>query len=243
MKLFFRILQALLIWGSLILTLTGQDNVKSDKNRLTDPGISRWEEDIRVFDSLNRVEEVLEHTVLFTGSSSIRRWDSLASDMAPYHIIKRGYGGAKLSDFSYYLDRIVSPDAFRAIVIFIANDISGNERDKSPEEVFDLFRQVAGRLRKNNPESEIFWIEITPTPSRWEVFPEVQQANEMIRRFCNRKKHMYFISTSQVFLNQDLKPDSTYFVDDMLHLNRSGYRLWSELIGTSLREAGVFPAP
>ena len=55
--------------------------------------------------------------------------------MAPYPVIQRGYGGARLSDFAVYADRIISPHPCRAIVLFVANDITGSKSDKSPREV------------------------------------------------------------------------------------------------------------
>ena len=130
-----------LILAFLSLSLSAQTVPAQDSLvPLPDSSILKWEYDISVFDSLNIHEEIHENSILFTGSSSIRRWDSLAWDMAPYQIIKRGYGGAKLSDFSYYLPRIVKAGEYRAIVIFIGNDISGNSLDRTPEEVFEMFR-------------------------------------------------------------------------------------------------------
>ena len=45
--------------------------------------------------------------LLFIGSSSIRRWVSLAEDMAPYSSINRGYGGAHYYDLIHYIDRLI----------------------------------------------------------------------------------------------------------------------------------------
>ena len=165
------ILSLTLVFLSLSLsaqTVPDQDSLVQDSLvtvPVPDASILKWENDISVFDSLNLHEQIHENSILFTGSSSIRRWDSLAWDMAPYHIIKRGYGGAKLSDFSHYLPRIVKAGEYRAIVIFIGNDISGNSMDRTPEEVFEMFRDLSDRLRSSNPRSEIFWIDVTPTPS------------------------------------------------------------------------------
>ena len=63
--------------------------------------ILKWENDIAVFDSLNRVESANTGTLLVTGSSSIRLWDSIHQDLAPYRVMQRGYGGAKLTDYNY----------------------------------------------------------------------------------------------------------------------------------------------
>ena len=102
------------------------------------PEVKTWENDIRKFEQLDSIKTYPENALLFAGSSSILLWSTLAQDMAPYPVIQRGYGGAKLSDFVVYAKRIIYPHLCRAIVIFIANDITGGEKDKKPEEVAKL---------------------------------------------------------------------------------------------------------
>jgi len=79
--------------------------------------ILKWEPDISVFDSLNLVEQSDDGTLLVTGSSSVRLWDSIHTDLAPYQVMQRGYGGAKLTDFNYYADRIIKPLQFNATAV------------------------------------------------------------------------------------------------------------------------------
>ena len=100
--------------------------------------VLRWEEDIRRFDSLNQAEYSDVNTLLVTGSSSIRLWDSIHVDLAPYQVMQRGYGGAKLSDFNYYMERVIKPHTFKAILVFVANDIAGGDHDRTPREVFQM---------------------------------------------------------------------------------------------------------
>ena len=137
------------------------------------PEVRAWEKDIQQFEQLDKSEKYQENSVLFAGSSSIRLWTTLEKDMAPYPVIQRGYGGAKLSDFAVYAGRIFDNHPCKAIVIFIANDISGTDQDKSPQEVAALFRNVLKTIRKTHPETPVFWIAVTPTPLRWKVWPEI----------------------------------------------------------------------
>jgi hypothetical protein len=94
------------------------------------PEVKAWETEISKFEQLDKDVSYPEESVLFAGSSSIKLWSTLKEDMAPYPVIHRGYGGAKLSDFSVYADRLLNPHKCRAIVIFIANDIAGTEQDR-----------------------------------------------------------------------------------------------------------------
>ena len=198
------------------------------------PEVKAWEPEIEKLTAPGQTEQYSNDAVIFAGSSSIRLWKTLAEDMKPYNVIQRGYGGAKLSDYAVYAGKIFSPLPGRALVLFIANDITGSEKDKSPEEVKKLFLNVVKTFRKNHPGAPVFWIQITPTTSRWEAWPKIKEANELIRLTCEKGNKLYFIRTDQAFLNEKGMPRDEYFVADKLHLNQDGYRIWTEIIKKEL---------
>ena len=198
------------------------------------PEVKAWEPEIEKLTAPGQTEQYSDDAVIFAGSSSIRLWKTLAEDMKPYNVIQRGYGGAKLSDYAVYAQEIFSPLPGRALVLFIANDITGSESDKSPEEVTKLFMNVVKTFRKNHPGAPVFWIQITPTTSRWKAWPKIKEANELIRLTCEKGKNLYFIRTEKAFLNEKGMPRDEYFVEDKLHLNQDGYRIWTEIIKKEL---------
>jgi len=203
--------------------------------------ILKWEADISVFDSLHLVAQSDVHTLLVAGSSSVRIWDSIHKDLAPYQVMQRGYGGAKMTDFTYYAPRIIKPHQFKAIVIFVGNDIAGVESDRTPKEVSRLFKSLVKQVRKRNPLTPLFWIEVTPTPKRWDVSSEIQEASELIEAYCYKHDDLHFISTFDQYITPEGIPDSTFFRGDMLHLNSLGYQQWAKIIKSSLDGAGVEP--
>ena len=198
------------------------------------PEVKAWEPEIEKFTTLSKTEKYADDAVVFAGSSSIRLWKTLADDMKPYNVIQRGYGGAKLSDYGVYAENIFDNIPGRALVLFIANDISGSENDKSTDEVKNLFLYIVKTFRKNHPGAPVFWIAITPTTSRWKAWPEIKKANEQIRETCEKGKNMYYISTDKVFLNEQGLPRDELFVADKLHLNEEGYKIWTEIIKKEL---------
>jgi hypothetical protein len=187
------------------------------------PEVRFWEKDIEKFEQLDKSEKYPDDAILFAGSSSIRLWTSLEEDMAPYH-------------FAVYAQRIFNPHKCKAIVIFVANDITGTGQDKSPEEVATLFRNVLRTIRKLHPATPVFWIEITPTVSRWKVWPEIQKANSLIKKICDNQKNIYFISTYYAFLTEKGLPNDELFRDDKLHLTEKGYAVWTEIIKKELNQ-------
>jgi hypothetical protein len=203
--------------------------------------ILKWENDIALFDSLNLVEMSDANTLLVAGSSSVRIWDSIHKDLAPYQVMQRGYGGAKMTDFFYYADRIIKPHQFKAIMIFVANDIAGVESDLTPKEVFRLYKNLVKQVRKRNPGTPLCWIEVTPTPKRWQVSQQINEASGHIEAYCSKHDDLHFISTFDQYTTPEGLPDSTFFRKDMLHLNRTGYLQWTGIIKTSLEEAGIEP--
>ena len=98
-------------------------------------------------------------------------------------------------------------------------------------------------IRKKHPDTPVFWIAVTPTPSRWHVWPQIQQAGEEIKDICNSEKNTYFIATDYAFLNDRGLPDEKYFVSDKLHLSKEGYELWTEIIRKELNKVVPYPAP
>ena len=203
--------------------------------------VRSWENDIQEFEKLDKIEIYPEDAILFAGSSSIKIWSTLEKDMAPYHVIQRGYGGAKLSDFAVYAARIFDPHPCKAIVIFIANDITGGEKDKRPQQVAGLFRNVLKTIRKKHPDTPVFWIAITPTASRWQAWPEIQKANNLIKKICDNRKNTYFIPTDFAFLNESGTPKDELFRSDRLHLNEEGYKVWRKIIMKELNKVIPFP--
>jgi hypothetical protein len=195
---------------------------------------ARWEEDVRALEALGATESHPAGSILFAGSSSIRLWGTIDEDMAPYHPVRRGYGGASLADLVFYIDRITAPHTFRALVVFAGNDIAGQGDDRTPAEVAALFRHLLGTVRTRFPETPVFYIAVTPTPSRWAVWPQAREANQRIQALCEEVPHTHFIATESTFLDPDGQPRPGLFRDDRLHLNETGYDLWAAVIKSHL---------
>lgn len=189
-----------------------------------------WENDIKSFEKLDSIETYPKDAILFMGSSSIRLWSTIKEDMAPYPVIQRGYGGARMSDLAVYCNRIVKPHSFRALAIFVANDIVGGEKDKSPEEVLTLYQYIIKQVRKKYQNVPIFFIQITPTNSRWAAWNKISEVNRLIQSYSTTDKNLYFIETEKAFLGDDGMPNSELFIEDQLHLNTKGYEIWTKII-------------
>lgn len=198
-----------------------------------------FESQVKELESLDKTETFEEDYILYIGSSSIRLWDSIHKDMSPYHSVKRGYGGAHFYDLIHFTERLVTPHKnAKAIVCFVANDLTGIWDDPKtkvyPKDVKRLFGYFTKQVEKIAPDTPIFLIEITPTPSRWNIWDKTAKANNLMKTYCESKDHLYFISTGQEFLDENKDPRPELFGKDQLHLNREGYKLWTQIIKSNL---------
>lgn len=195
-----------------------------------------WEPDMLRFEELDRTNEYPPESVLFTGSSSIRLWETLATDMHPIPVIQRGFGGSRMPDVLKHADRYIGVHEFSAVVVFVANDITGspNDVDKTPAEVRDLFEDFIQKIRGYNATAPIFIIAITPTNSRWHVWDASREANHLLASLADENEQVIFVPTEDLFLGEDGKPKSDLFVSDQLHLARSGYTLWTKRLRSYL---------
>jgi hypothetical protein len=196
----------------------------------------RWEKEIQKYEALDAKTTDPADGILLIGSSSIRRWDSAAKDLAPFRVIPRGYGGAKYSDLAVYAERLITPHDFRAVVIFVGNDISGKDNDATPEEVERLVRHVVAVAREHRPDAPVLLVEVTPTRSRYAAWPKIRELNAMLREVCFTEPNVHFVATAETFLTHDNQPRENLFVGDQLHLNEEGYVIWGELIRNRLIE-------
>ena len=104
-------------------------------------------------------------------------------------------------------------------------------KNLSPKEIKKLFKVITRKIHENiSPEIPIYVIETTPTPSRWEVWNQIANANDLIKAYTEKKSNLNFISTRNYFLNKNGLPRGEYFVEDSLHLSNSGYKLWEKII-------------
>ena len=222
-----------LVWPLITVVLLTACSVT---RKYTKESSAKWNQEILKFEQLDKSEHDPDKAILFAGSSSIRLWSTLKEDVAPYPVIRRGFGGSKFSDLAVFAKEIIYPHQFRALVLFEANDITGNAADKSPKEVAKLFRDIVRTVRRKYADQPIFVIEITPTQSRWPQWPKIKQANQLLRESCRKLHNTYFTETSTAYLNKAGEPINELFIKDMLHQNRVGYRIWGTLIREKLDE-------
>jgi lysophospholipase L1-like esterase len=199
------------------------------------PNFARWEKEIAAYESADQKNPPPKGGIVFVGSSSIRLWKTLAQDFPRHRVLNRGFGGSEMADSVHFADRIVLPYEPRMIVVYAGgNDINAG---KTPEQVFAAFKAFVEKIRARQPETPIAYISIAGNPSRWAQVEKVKAANAMISDFCKGESNLRFIDVFTQMLGPDGLPKPDIFVDDKLHMNAEGYKIWTSIIGPLL------PAP
>lgn len=181
----------------------------------------------------DRLDPPAAGSVLFIGSSSIRRWDSLARDFADYHVIQRGWGGSWLAEMDEAFPHVVLPCKPAAIVMWAGtNDLSGG---RSGEQVHDDFLTFLRLLRRHLPTTPFLYLGATPTLANAGTTAARKTANSLIEATIETDPHAYYIDLAAHFEALGREDLEKLYVDP-IHLNRAGYAVWLGLIRPRLEE-------
>ena len=194
----------------------------------------RWEKTIQKFEEADRQQAPATGGILFVGSSSIRMWDT--DKWFPGDgVLNRGFGGSQISDVNYFADRIVLKYAPKIIAFYAGdNDVA---KGKSPEQVFADFKAFLALVEKRLPQTHVLYLPIKPSLARWKMWPTMAQANSLIQRHLETRHNWHYVDTVTPMLGENGKPRPELFLDDGLHMNDQGYKIWSGLVKPLIERA------
>jgi lysophospholipase L1-like esterase len=193
----------------------------------------KWKAEIDKFTEADVAQPPPSHAVLFIGSSSIRKWTSLAKDFPDVRVINRGFGGSELSDSVFYADRIAIPYRPRLIVVYAGdNDLA---RGRTAGEVHAEFRKFCAKVHAALPQTRILYVSIKPSPSREKLKDQVIAANALIADECRKDQRLGYADVYTPMLDAKGAMRPELYVEDMLHMNGAGYAIWTRVIAPLLR--------
>lgn len=189
---------------------------------------AHWAKEISAFEHIDRTNLPPPGAVLFTGSSTIRLWKTLAQDFPEHRVINRGFGGCQIVDCTHFADRIIFPFAPRTIFLRAGgNDIHDG---KSPEEVFADFQEFVRTVHARLPATDIVFIGLCPSVARWKQADAENRLNRAVKKFARRALYVRYLECYAMTLGAAGQPRPELFVADQLHLNAEGYRLLAERV-------------
>jgi hypothetical protein len=169
----------------------------------------------------------------FVGSSSFARWSTIGTDMGPWIVHNRGVGGAFLPELiqRFANEGPVTPP--QAIVFYAGdNDIA---KGKDPATAAREFREFVAVKMARMPDVPMLTLSVKPSPKRWAMRPVQHVYDVAMQQTAARTPNLLFVdATSGLLVNGRPGP---FFIEDGIHMNAVGYRVWAAVVRTALLEA------
>ncbi|MGN6355063.1 MAG: GDSL-type esterase/lipase family protein [Parafilimonas sp.] len=186
--------------------------------------------DIQQFKMQDSINPPPQHPILFIGSSSFTKWTDVQSYFPGYTILNRGFGGSSLPDLIRYANDIIFPYQPKEIVIYCGENDFAVKDYVSPDMVFERFKTLYAIIRSKLANVPVVFISIKPSPSRRKYWPQMTEANKMIKDYIGTQQHASFIDVYQPMLNENKDTRPEIFLSDSLHMNANGYVIWQKAI-------------
>jgi len=192
------------------------------------PTVNRFEKEIAAYEAADKIQPPAPGGIVFTGASSIRLWKTLEQDFPGLPVFNRGFGGSQLSDSIYFIDRITLRYRPKMIVIQAGgNDLNSG---KSPEDVLADFRTYVEKTRAALPDVKIVFLNIGPSPKRWEQREKQKQANQLVLEYINKGINLYYVDLWPDSIGLDGLPKPELYAEDQLHPSPAGFVMRTALL-------------
>lgn len=199
----------------------------------TTPNPGQWSAELKTFARQDSTTRPPAAPILFYGSSSVRMWQSLATDFPGRPVLNRGFGGSRFPDASYLFDKLVVAYQPRQVVLYEGdNDIGAGA---TPQQVYQSFRVFAELMRRKLPRTQLVFLSIKPSLARWALYPRMQEANNLIRQYIEKNpKQLRFVDVGTPLLGPNGQPRPELYREDGLHMTRAGYDIWTQVLAPYL---------
>lgn len=186
----------------------------------------RFEEEVKeLTEALNK--KTYDAPVVFTGSSSIRFWDT-EKYFPDGNIINHGFGGSETSDLVCYVRELIL--SVKPSQIFIYEGDNDLNSGKTVDLVLADMKTLLRIIKRNMPETPVHIISPKPSIARWELRERYISLNNELKALCQKKEQVTFIDVWTPMLDEEGNLKEGLFTDDGLHMNAMGYEIWSEVV-------------
>jgi lysophospholipase L1-like esterase len=187
-----------------------------------------YEAEVRDLENRRRVDPDPTGVIAFYGSSSIRLWSTLASDLGQPRARNLGFGGSTLAACAWFFGRIVVPYQPKSLVVYAGDNDLGDGR--SADDVVGSFRLLRRKVEGELGPIPFAFLSIKPSPARLAIDAAIRSVNAQVAADLQTWPGATFIDIYPDMLGPDGKPDRTLYADDGLHLSPQGYAVWTRRI-------------
>ena len=157
----------------------------------------------------------------------------MAADLPNHKVLNRGFGGSQIVDATHFADRIIIPYKPKMVLLRSGgNDIFAG---KPPEQVFQDFKDFVAKIHSKLPKTDIVYIALSPSVARWNNADKEKSLNLMVLEFTKKNKRVKYLDDADVSLGADGKPRPDLFIEDKLHFNAEGNKLFAARVRKYLK--------
>ena len=193
----------------------------------------QWEPTIVAFEEQDREAPPAPGMILFTGSSTVVKWSTLAEDFPFAPVLNRGFGGSQVPDLLEYLDRVIV--AYRPGVVVVYSGDNDIAAGRQPEQVLADLAELQTRIHSALPETPLLIVTVKPSPNRWGLADAMREVNTGLARWADGMDLTEIVDIWEPMLGADGLPRPELYSDGV-HLTPEGYRLWTARLAPRLRE-------
>lgn len=176
---------------------------------------------------------------LFVGSSTFRFWTRMQQDFAKLRVLRRGFGGASISDINYHFDAVVGRYRPRQIVFYAGeNDINSG---KSIEAIMADFHGFLERKNVVLGKTPVVFVSVKPSVARTADFALQTELNRQLAELADKRNDLVYVDIVQPMLRHGV-PRPELFISDYLHMNERGYAIWTDRIKHALSNTDLADA-
>lgn len=189
-----------------------------------------WEPEIRAFEAQDQAHPPKAGSIVFTGSSSFVRWSTLSEDMKPLPVLNRAFGGSEYTDVNQYAARTVLKYRPPAVVVYAGDNDLAAPGPNTPESVAKEVQRFVETVHGQLPETWIYVLSIKPTYLRWDAWPRMNKANQLIQDYLRTQQRVEYVDVATPMFGGQSKPPRDLFAADGLHPTAKCYALWTSIL-------------
>lgn len=195
----------------------------------------RFADQIEAYLKADQTNPPPQNAILFVGSSIFRLWKKLPEHMAPLPVFNRAFGGSRTAEVLHYMDKIVLPYKPKIIAYYCgSNDINA---DITPQQIADNFKEFVARVHQQLPKTQIYFVSINRAPQKKDKWPQVDEANNLVKAFCATNKKLGFIDVNPALFDQAGQPRMELYLPDQLHFQEPAYVEFTAIIKPVITKA------
>ena len=137
-----------------------------------------------------------------------------------------------MNDVIFYFDRIIAKYNPRAIVLYEGdNDLAWG---LTPTTILAQFDKLISMIKASLPQARVYVLSVKPSISRSNLWGKAKIVNQGFSDRSAVDEQITHIDVDNYMMQRSGEVREDIFVSDGLHLNLTGYKIWSEVVRSSL---------